>query len=150
MPTSREVLRPICHDSRCPIGFFVLNPFLSNLAILCKSLGVTFFSKFYNPNLHNIPRSDRIGFKTKNPHEWIPTTTTQVNWLLICCVGELFALSTVSPPPFKSIGCVFAAWVLITIQVNWLYICCVGELFALTGYTFAGWDKSVAWIPTTI
>ena len=25
------------------------------------------FSKFYNPNLHNIARSDRIGFKTKNP-----------------------------------------------------------------------------------
>ena len=27
-----------------------------------------FFSKFYNPNLHNIARSDRIGFKTKNPN----------------------------------------------------------------------------------
>ena len=26
------------------------------------------FSKFYNPNLHNIARSDRIGFKTKNPN----------------------------------------------------------------------------------
>ena len=25
------------------------------------------FSKFYNPNLHNIARSDRIGFQTKNP-----------------------------------------------------------------------------------
>ena len=25
--------------------------------------------KFYNPNLHNIARSDRIGFKTKNPNE---------------------------------------------------------------------------------
>ena len=25
------------------------------------------FSKFYTPNLHNIARSDRIGFKTKNP-----------------------------------------------------------------------------------
>ena len=24
--------------------------------------------KFYNPNLHNIARSDRIGFKTKNPN----------------------------------------------------------------------------------
>ena len=31
-------------------------------------LGVTFFSKFYNPNLHNIARSDRIGFKMKNPN----------------------------------------------------------------------------------
>ena len=30
-------------------------------------LGVTFFSKFYNPNLHNIARSDSLGFKTKNP-----------------------------------------------------------------------------------
>ena len=29
-------------------------------------LGINFFSKFYNPNLHNIARSDRIGFKTKN------------------------------------------------------------------------------------
>ena len=27
------------------------------------------FSKFYNSNLHNIARSDRIGFKTKNPYE---------------------------------------------------------------------------------
>ena len=25
------------------------------------------FSKFYNPNLHNIARSDRIGFMTKKP-----------------------------------------------------------------------------------
>ena len=24
------------------------------------------FSKFYNPNLHNIARSDSLGFKTKN------------------------------------------------------------------------------------
>ena len=26
------------------------------------------FSKFYNPNLHNIARSDSLGFKTKNPN----------------------------------------------------------------------------------
>ena len=26
------------------------------------------FSKFSNPNLHNIARPDRIGFKTKNPN----------------------------------------------------------------------------------
>ena len=31
-------------------------------------LGVTLFSKFYNPNLHNIDWSGRIGFKMKNPH----------------------------------------------------------------------------------
>ena len=31
-------------------------------------LGVTFFSNFYNPNLHNIARSDSLGFKTKNPN----------------------------------------------------------------------------------
>ena len=31
-------------------------------------LGVTFFSKSYNPNLHSIARSDRIGFKTKTPN----------------------------------------------------------------------------------
>ena len=31
--------------------------------------GVTFFSKFYNPNLHNIARSDRMMFKTKNPSD---------------------------------------------------------------------------------
>ena len=40
------------------------------LLIKAKSfqfIGVTFFSKFYNPNLHNIARSDRIGFKSKNP-----------------------------------------------------------------------------------
>ena len=30
-------------------------------------LGVTFFSKFYNPNIHNIARSNNLGFKTKNP-----------------------------------------------------------------------------------
>ena len=29
--------------------------------------GVIFCFKFYNPNLHNITRSDRIRFKTKNP-----------------------------------------------------------------------------------
>ena len=29
--------------------------------------GVIFCFKFYNPNLHNIARSDRIRFKTKNP-----------------------------------------------------------------------------------
>ena len=29
--------------------------------------GNIFFSKFYNPNLHNIARSDSLGFKTKNP-----------------------------------------------------------------------------------
>ena len=28
-----------------------------------------FFSKLYNPNLHNIARSDSLGFKTKNPME---------------------------------------------------------------------------------
>ena len=54
-------------------GFFVFNPKLSDLAILCKfgtlvlfPLGVT-FSKFYNPNLHNIAISDRKGFNMKNP-----------------------------------------------------------------------------------
>ena len=31
------------------------------------STRVTFFSKFYNPNLHNIARSDSLGFKTINP-----------------------------------------------------------------------------------
>ena len=30
---------------------------------------VAFFSKFYNPHLHNIARSDRIWFETKNPTE---------------------------------------------------------------------------------
>ena len=30
-------------------------------------LEVAFFSKFYNPNLHNTTRSDSLGFKTKNP-----------------------------------------------------------------------------------
>ena len=31
--------------------------------------GVIFCFKFCNPNLHNISRSDRIRFKTKNPIE---------------------------------------------------------------------------------
>ena len=31
------------------------------------SQGGNIFSKFYNPNLHNIARSDSLGFKTKNP-----------------------------------------------------------------------------------
>ena len=30
-------------------------------------LRVTFFPKFYNPNLHNIARSDLTAFKMKNP-----------------------------------------------------------------------------------
>ena len=29
------------------------------------------FSKFYNPNLHNIARSDRIGFKPKHPNGYL-------------------------------------------------------------------------------
>ena len=29
-------------------------------------MGVTFFSKFYNTNLHNIARSDSLEVKTKN------------------------------------------------------------------------------------
>ena len=29
--------------------------------------GGNIFSKFYNPNLHNIARSDSLWFKTKNP-----------------------------------------------------------------------------------
>ena len=31
--------------------------------------GGNIFSKFYNPNLHNIARSDRIGLNTKKP-DW--------------------------------------------------------------------------------
>ena len=31
--------------------------------------GIIFYLKFCNPNLHNIARSDRIKFKTKNPIE---------------------------------------------------------------------------------
>ena len=33
--------------------------------------GVIFCFKFCNPNLHNIPRSDRIRFKMKNSNEVI-------------------------------------------------------------------------------
>ena len=47
---------------------------LTNMCKFCwKNAGSTptrgniFFPKFYNPNLHNIARSDRIRFKTKNP-----------------------------------------------------------------------------------
>ena len=32
---------------------------------------VTSFSKFYNPNLHIIARSDSLGFKTENPNDTI-------------------------------------------------------------------------------
>ena len=31
--------------------------------------GVVFCFKFYNPNLHNIARSDGMRFKTKNPKD---------------------------------------------------------------------------------
>ena len=40
------------------------------MALVLFPLGVTFFSRFYNTNLHNIARSDKIGFKTKNPIKW--------------------------------------------------------------------------------
>ena len=33
-------------------------------------------NKFYNPYLHNIARSDRIGFKAKNPTVWGPDPIT--------------------------------------------------------------------------
>ena len=42
-------------------------PTITNNRVLFP-LGVTFYSKFYNPNLHNIAGSNRIGFKTKNPY----------------------------------------------------------------------------------
>ena len=41
---------------------------------------VTFFSNFYNPNLHNIARSDSLGFKTKNPNN-VNTTDSQISTL---------------------------------------------------------------------
>ena len=34
-------------------------------------------SKFYNPNLHNIARSDNLGFKTNNP-----IVKGLINWFL--------------------------------------------------------------------
>ena len=43
-------------------------------------LGVTFFSKFYNPNLHNIAGSDRIGFKTKTPNRSGLIWVKKINW----------------------------------------------------------------------
>ena len=39
--------------------------------------GGNIFSKFYNPNLHNIARSDRIRFKTKNPSGDVKTLLSQ-------------------------------------------------------------------------
>ena len=41
--------------------------------------GGNIFNIFYNTNLHNIARSDRVGFKTKNPTE---VQTYSVN---LCC-----------------------------------------------------------------
>ena len=40
--------------------------------------GVIFCFKFCNPNLHNIARSDRMRFKTKNPS----ASYNQVHWLV--------------------------------------------------------------------
>ena len=53
-------------------------------------LGVTFLSKFYNPNLHNIVKSDRIGFKTKTPNELMDLP----NFVILVCDWLRLFLST--------------------------------------------------------
>ena len=59
--------------------------------------GVIFCFKFYNPNLHNIARSDRIRFNTKNPNEG---RRSRCCWH--CCSPSLFlaGLSHIVPARF--------------------------------------------------
>ena len=38
------------------------------------------FSKFYNPNLHNIARSDSLEFKTKNPNDTDNVSRVEPGW----------------------------------------------------------------------
>ena len=54
-------------SSKCQVSVERIVLDLESEGTLLFPLGVTFFSKFYNPNLHNIARSDSLGFKTKNP-----------------------------------------------------------------------------------
>ena len=44
---------------------------------------VIYFFKFCNPNLHNISRSDRIGFKTKNSGVNRVATTSEMNYFFL-------------------------------------------------------------------
>ena len=63
-----------CSHNRSHISFpQVISP-CNQRAWVLFPLGVNIFSKFYNPNLHNIARSDRIVFKTKNPNRFSPQT----------------------------------------------------------------------------
>ena len=45
--------------------------------------GIIFYFKFCNPNLHNIARSDRIRFKTKNPNQDRNTTDNRVFYFVL-------------------------------------------------------------------
>ena len=56
-------------SSKCQVSVERIVLDLESEGLVLFPLGVTFFSKFYNPNLHNIARSDRIGFKMKNPYD---------------------------------------------------------------------------------
>ena len=56
-------------SSKCPgsVGSSMLDLESRGQGSIPTKGGVIFCFKFYNPNLHNIARSDRIRFKTKNP-----------------------------------------------------------------------------------
>ena len=56
-------------SSKCPgsVGRSMLDLESRGQGSIPTKDGVIFCFKFYNPNLHNIARSDRIRFKTKNP-----------------------------------------------------------------------------------
>ena len=56
-------------SSKCPgsVGSSMLDLESRGPGSIPTKGGVIFCFKFYNPNVHNIARSDRIRFKTKNP-----------------------------------------------------------------------------------
>ena len=56
--------------------------------------GVIFCFKFYNPNLHNIARSDRIRFKIEKP-ECATLLVAYVRTTVLFAAGASLRLSTV-------------------------------------------------------
>ena len=60
----KDLLSSTCQVSEVSVKRIVLD---LESEVMRGPGGNFFFSKFYNPNLHNIARSDSLGFKTKNP-----------------------------------------------------------------------------------
>ena len=76
------------------------------------------FLKFYNPNLHNIARSDRIGFKMKNSNRYYHNVSLTVSPMIM----DLFIL-------FAAVG--VARMTSLTTKIKYIYLVIImsGHIF---------------------